>query len=65
MESIARRFAEEGFRDVHTWPPKHLTRINKLRPFNDASGAAQIGCETKFFDQERVLARAGRLGDCV
>ena len=65
MESIARRFAEEGFRDVHTWPPKHLTRINKLRPFNDASGAAQIGCQTKFFDQERVLARTGRRGDCV
>jgi hypothetical protein len=66
MEAIDRRLTGTGFRTRHAWPPRHLTRTNRLRPFNDASGAAQIGCQTKFFDQERMLVRnESRTGHCV
>ena len=59
MNALERQFVRRNFSVALAWPPKHLTQINRLRPFKDAAGRDQIGCQTKFFDQERLLVHNG------
>ena len=59
MNALEHQFVRRNFAVALAWPPKHLTQINRLRPFKDGAGRAQIGCQTKFFDQERLLVHNG------
>ena len=59
MNALERQFVRRNFSVALAWPPKHLTQITRLRPFKDAAGRDQIGCQTKFFDQERLLVHNG------